>query len=262
MSSVALYKAYTWRNKSINVTAPRLLHDIIKMEFAGLVTTQTTFTPPILEFVLDRPHTLPELAHTHMGFHQFLQGQDTTLFSSYPRQTVTVYSPVPNRLVVKLLLTIVFKQLHISDMLFFEATTVILPNGDTAMVVGPGGSGKSSLALAVVERGGKLISDDITPIGLSNGKTSAFPLLKRIDIPTGPQQWQPHDVLETQRVHPSKSYNLQHIFLLDGPANISFSGKRNTVAVETYCSSLYDDPFDWRSGKNDAFPLNSIADFS
>ena len=44
-----------------------------------------------------------------------------------------------------------------------QATTVEL-NGRALMITGPSGSGKSSLALALIERGARLIADDVTEV--------------------------------------------------------------------------------------------------
>jgi HPr kinase/phosphorylase len=53
--------------------------------------------------------------------------------------------------------------------------TAVLYRGDGVLIRGDSGSGKSSLALALIERGGKLIADDRIMLSAVNGRLIATP---------------------------------------------------------------------------------------
>jgi HPr kinase/phosphorylase len=53
--------------------------------------------------------------------------------------------------------------------------TAVLIGGDGVLIRGDSGSGKSSLALALIERGGKLVADDRLMLSAVNGRLIATP---------------------------------------------------------------------------------------
>jgi serine kinase of HPr protein (carbohydrate metabolism regulator) len=65
-----------------------------------------------------------------------------------------------------------------------HATTVAI-DGRGVMIVGPSGSGKSDLALRLIDRGAVLVSDDYTDFSASGGALTAAPpptIAGRIEI--------------------------------------------------------------------------------
>ncbi len=53
--------------------------------------------------------------------------------------------------------------------------TAIALNGQAILITGDSGAGKSSLALALMEQGAVLISDDVTHVSVKDGKLLASP---------------------------------------------------------------------------------------
>lgn len=53
--------------------------------------------------------------------------------------------------------------------------TAIALNGRAILITGDSGAGKSSLALALIEQGAVLISDDVTRVSVKDGKLLASP---------------------------------------------------------------------------------------
>lgn len=59
-------------------------------------------------------------------------------------------------------------------MLLAHATTVLV-DGVGVLIRGPSGSGKSDLALRLVDRGAQLVADDQTVLAVENGLLMAYP---------------------------------------------------------------------------------------
>ncbi|HEY0971270.1 MAG TPA: hypothetical protein VGE02_09910 [Gemmatimonadales bacterium] len=65
--------------------------------------------------------------------------------------------------------------LHMAGHLVLHGSSVALPGGGAVAFLAPKGRGKSTLALAIAQRGGRLLSDDVTVLEREGGEWRARP---------------------------------------------------------------------------------------
>lgn len=99
---------------------------------------------------------------------------------------------------------------HIRSHLLLHAAGIAY-NGNGALLVGYSMSGKTTLSLALMQRGAQLLTDDAIAIDYAKGELCA--LARQVQV--RPKTRQLLNLLTDPKITPSPPYPLKHLFILD-----------------------------------------------